>query len=517
MKRTDRFGETKSLLRASVRAEKEILLAQLQSLEQSGVRGFEKATDAIKVMISKPSYDRKQVLSEIGLGTISNPDANAFFLSLKGAVLENMVQEVNLERPGNYGNRQRTKASNAKKILQSEIMLSKGLINLSEKILEEVLSRSIKYELFDQALAAQRNLRFLHAIDKGIRTFNRFSQNIEETVVLRDAYASAEDWYLRFELNEARNRQEDPITLLENSLASLKQIIDKTGIAYARYLHALFTVKLLERTGEYRKAKTACDKLIELIKSEPAVMTEQRESQAHYDLALILIHLRKLDEAKIAFAVSQNLIKKNSHESYLINKALVALDFYQDNAKDLDDALPKLIKSKYTIRFPYAVVQFHFYKGLLEFIQGDFKSAARTLKEELDLATDLSLDNKLGINLYLFMAGAELAEAEKDFSKEVRQIALDNLNAVYGDPDVRKRDRLIIRLVRRTAASELDYDRTATLVKDSLPRLDMPSRDLRWEPLTYEVIPFGLWLNAKIKKRKMAIKLPPVPKPDSAL
>ena len=46
MKRTDRFGETRSLLRASVRAEKEILLIQLQSLEQSGVRGFEKTSDA---------------------------------------------------------------------------------------------------------------------------------------------------------------------------------------------------------------------------------------------------------------------------------------------------------------------------------------------------------------------------------------------------------------------------------------------------------------------------------------
>lgn len=517
MKRTDRFGETRSLLRASVRAEKEILLIQLQSLEQSGVRGFEKTSDAIRVMIANPSFDRKQVLTEIGLGSLSNQDANAFFLGLKGAVLENMVLEANVERPGNYGNRYRTKVSNAKKLLQSEILLAKGMINLAEKTLEEVLSRSIKYELFDQALAAQRNLRFLYAIDKGIRTFNRFSGYIDETVVLRDAYASAEDWYLRFELNEARNRQEDPIELLQNSLNALKEIIDKTGIVYAKYLQGLFTVKLLERTGEYRKAKTACEKLITLIKNEPAIQSEQRESQAYYDLGKILIQLRKMDEAKVALTASQALIKKSSHESYLINAALTSIAFYENDLKTLEDSLPKLIKSKYTNRLPYAVIQFQYYKGLFEFLQGDFKSAARTLKDELEIDSDLNLDNQLGINLYLFMAAAELAEIDPALSAEARKVALDNLNKAYEDPEARKRDRLIVRLVRRIDASELDYQRTALLVKDSLPRLDFPDRDLRWEPLTYEVIPFGLWINAKIKNKKMVIKLPPVPKPDAAI
>ncbi len=511
MKRTDRFAEIKSLLKKFNRAEREVLLGQLEVYSQTSGKVSDKSLEAVRHILTDGALSRAELMQKLEMKELSSVEKSAFLLNLKGIILENLILEINIDRPGGYNNRFRTQVMNAKKLSQSHILISRGMDDQAEKILEDIISRSMKYELYDQAVEAQRQLQFNYSVDKGLRTFRRLGEYVEEARELRSAFEETQDWYLKFQLNEARNQKEDPLKLLKLSIEGIQKIIRKHDIKYARYIHGLLTVLLLTRTDDYPKAKKACENLIDLIKSEPAIQSFQRENHSYYDLGLILLQLRKPDEAINAFESAQQLLKKNSQEIYLVNKALISIDFYKNDLKALGSKLPKIIKSKYTRQLPYAIAQYNLFLAVYDYLRGEYRKAVDGLKAEMEAHDQSGLDIRMGQSVFLFISAVELLEKEPEVAQEALNLAMEKLNVAYEDLTLRKRDRLIIRLARRLQASQYDFERTAALVKDSFPRLGFPDASLRWEPLTYEIIPFDQWFSAKLEGKKVSPKIPAAP------
>jgi len=97
-------------------------------------------------------------------------------------------------------------------------------------------------------------------------------------------------------------------------------------------------------------------------------------------------------------------------------------------------------------------------------------------------------------------------------AREGTEKALGNLEKLYESSEIRKRDKIIIRVIKRAAVRQYDFSRTALLVKDSLSRLNSADEDLRWEPLSFEIVPFDQWFDSKVKNSKLRVKMPAMKK-----
>jgi len=513
MKRIDRFAEIKTLLKKFNKAEREVVLVQSSALENMSRKGYENMTKALDQIFSKSNISRTEFLKGLKMEKFSSLEINAFLLSLKNFVLESLIQDVNIFRPGSYSNRFRTQITNSKKLNQSEILISRGIFDQAEKLLEDVVSRSLKYELFSQTQEAYRQLQFLYTINCSARKFTRLSEQIIEVKQFRDAFEDTHELYLRGQLNELQHPHTIPKEELTKTLNELSGILQKCKVQYTRYIHGILTIRLLMLTDEFLKARKAVEDLLEVLKNEPAIQSEKRETQLFFDLGMILMQLRKPDEARVAFTSAQSLLKKNSHERFMVMKYLTMIDFYQNNMESLAVSLPRILKSNFILGLSYAEVQFDYFLAMYMFQTGDYLGAVALMRSHVEQGQGLQVDMRIGQNLLLFMAGVEIRYSEPEVAEEALKLAIENLNELYVNMEARKRDRLIIRLVRRIVGSVYEFERTYNLVKDRFQRLNLTDPDFRWEPFTYEIIPFDQWFNWKLSGRKSTVKIPPALKP----
>ncbi len=514
MKRIDRFAEIKLLLKKFNRAERKVLLVQSTALENMTRKGFENMAQALDQLFSQSNISRTDFLKSLKMEKLSSLEINAFLLHLKNFILESLVQDVNIFRPGRYSNRFRTQASNAKKLNQTEILISRNIFDQSEKLLEDVISRSLKYELFSQTQEAYRQLQFLYVVNRSARKFNRLSEQIDEVKQLRNAFEDTHELYLLFQLNKGHYPKSVPKEELNKTLEALSGILQKFEVQYTRYIHAILSIRLLTLTDDFRKARKAVEDLLVVLRNEPAIQSEKRESQLLFDLGIILMQLRKPEEARVAFTSAQSLLKRNSYESFLSNKYLTMIDFYQNNMESLAASLPRLLKSNFIIGLSYAVVQFEYFLAMYMFQTGNYMGAVALMRSHVEQRQGLQVDMRLGQNLLLFMAAVEIRYSEPEVAEEALKLSMENLNELYVNEEARKRDRLIIRLIRRITGSMFEFERTYALVKDRFQRLNLSDPEFRWEPFTYEIIPFDQWFNWKLTGRKSTVKLPPAPKPE---
>lgn len=511
----DRFGEVKAIYARLNKAEKELLHAQLKGFEELGVRGYEDIYKVITALDRAPQASREEVFSSAGVQLKTSGEINAMILRMKGYLLEHLHLDVNIDRPGVYNNRFRTEVANGKKIDQARILMDRGIKGQARKLLEEVVSRSEKYELFDQMTAALKLLSFSYSTEKGLRTYKRYEGYIKEAKAKRDAYDRATDLYAALRMNEARAGTGPDDTDYLGTAEELEKISKNFGLSYPAYLALTLKTENHIRRSEFRKAENACIKLTETIREQAsAAQSEQRLSIALLKLAEIQMQLRKFETTEQTLNELRNILKRNSFESYLVNKYNCLVHFYSGNIGLLNTELPKILKSKYTLRLPYASVLFHFYLGVSQFLSGNYKGAFKILSDETDIDQSVDTETALGQNLFLFMSAAELiGNGEAEVSKQAEK-ALKNLETIYETATLRKRDKIIIRLIKRIKGQEYDFTKTAGLVKDSVKRLEDSGPELRWEPVSYEIVPIDKWFKTKASGRKLKLKVPPSPKPE---
>ncbi len=506
MEKSSRFSEIKKIYARLSRPEKEILHTRLKAFEQDGTRNYEEIAKLIQVIQFNPSIEKGEAVRAAGFEGKPSIELNSMLLLTKEFLMEQLLLDININRPGVYSNRFRITISNAKKLEQAQVMLARGLQSEAIKLLEEVQSKADKYENFDQSAKALKILGFLYAKEKGIRTFRRFEGYIKEAKLKSYLVEQAEAIYAEYRMHEARGAKADAIEIAANQLDQLEKQNKNYGLKIPMYVALLLRAEMLLVNEEYRKAETAYLKLIDTIRNSPSVQSEEREAYATIDLARVRIQLAKYPFALEDLNQLQGLVKKSSHLSYLANKYEVLLHFYDKNYSGLAELLPKLLKSKYTLRLPHAAAQFHYYAALLDYLKGNYRSSAKALIAEMELKQKLVADYATGLPYLLFLNGVELLSSDEVFAKEVLELAVKSANAIQEDHELAKRDGIILKLLDKLHSGNYDFKKVSVLSKSALQRLGERNSEASWRPLTYEVHPFQLWFAEKLRKAKPVVE-----------
>ncbi len=491
MKRTDRLTEIKNIYKKFNRAEKEILRSNLSALQNAQVKGYEKAADLIELIALQPSLSKVDALKAIAKNKDTAIEQMSFFRTVKDALLENLTLNINLERPNNLSNRTRTSCTNAKKLAQAKLLLSRNAHGMALKLAEDVANRGMKYELFQDAVEAYKIIQFIESLGKGLKPYNRIAEYIAKAKKLSDAYDATQNIYIKFVVTASDSNNATTITGLEDAIKKLEAITSRLDVKHTLYTLSLLRMRLHTLKTEFTKAKTVGENLLEIIRKETSVQTEQREGQVLMEYAAVLYELKQYDEAREALRTASNIFKKSSYEGYLINKQMCVLEFTSGNRAELEALLKKHLLSKYTIRWPFAVAQYTYYSAVLNHLKGNNREAAFQLRSIIESKQGLNRDLMFNTYLMLFIVSVALNETEALQASADRQIALSGLNAMYeSDTSLRKREKTIVRIVKRLDSNDLNFVKTLLFVKGSAERLTWPDNEYRRLAFSDEIIPF---------------------------
>jgi tetratricopeptide (TPR) repeat protein len=522
MRKPTRFDEIKQIYDQLIKAEKEILHSQLSSFELLSLRSYEDVSKLMRALQMSPDANQAAVIYSAGLKGKSTAEINSLLLLTRDYLLDQLLSDVNIERQGAYSKKFRVKISIAKRVQQAHILMSRGLDQQAEKLLEEAVNKGEKYELFDICAEAMGTLQFIQGVEKGKRTFNKYAAEIDKMQKKGRLVQETQQLYSYFKATQYKdNLNKDNLSSelaeITNGLEKLESNNKVHTVAYTSYITQLLRMETTMLQGDLKKAENIALKLLTTISKKAAVESEEREGFALVQLSEIQINLKKFNQARIGLNRVLSITPRADFESYLSLKYLTLIDFYEHKHEDLKQSLPKLVKSKFTLSAPYSSVQFHYYSSVLQFVSGNFKDGATQLMADLSTESHTNNEIELGTAILLFMSGVELRRLNDPLSNSALTTAHKALQRLKEQGDLSKRDRSILKLTEKLHDDQYSFVKTLQLSRNLFSALPPSNTETSWKPLTYEVIPFDQWFMTVVNAQKADKSVKVVPKKSTTL
>ncbi len=504
MPKQDRFSELVSIYSALNRNERETISIYTKAFENRSHKDFKEIGGLIDLIESDPSITRSKAAKALKIDKMPKLQQNFLILRTKDIVLECLTLTQNIDRPGEYSNQFRNRSLNQKRLEQSKIFLSRGEQDIAEKLLQEIENRAEKYELFDQVVEAKELLKVSYSTYRASRTIIRYESEIRRANELNLHLHEARNIYADFLFH--LRRDEDNLEEQKARLGRLKELENISRSATIGFLRAMGEVSLMQKEEEYESAVKLMQALVEIRLYSPPLQSNQGVSELKTEIGETQVILRDFRSARNSFIAADQLVKNDTYESYRNRKNLILLDFYESNLDSLEEDIEKKISSFYTSRIPYASAYYHFLKAVLLISKNQYSKAAEILAAEIDAIKDTSEEERFYRNVYLFVAGFSLQESKKRTGKNYCTKAIANLSKMK-KTKLSERQKLIITIFTQIRSAGYDMKRFLTLNAKQVEKLESNNPNLRWVPLSDEVIPLQNWIHHQGDKRKKLNKI----------
>ncbi len=486
----DRLKEIKKLYTKLNKAERTYLHLHVEAFANAGTRNYDLMQMLLQLVQFNASISAGDLEHQDFYKNLTNVERSQLMLDARELLLETLLVSANVERPGLFSNTFKTQINNAKRIQQANILHVRGARDEAIKLLEEVLSRSRKYELVNQELEALRFLQYYETAEKGLRSCNRISSLIAQAKAKAEVLDLAMETYLKLKLVPDRLRIEKPLNDWERIIEELELANQPWEMTYPRYICSLIKVYHYRISGDFNEELNEINSLTQLVEDSPRLYSRKLMVNLNLEKAEALINLALYDDARTTLAATSDLVKKSSFENYLIEKYQVLIDFYEQRYQPLEDRLDKLVKSKYFQRMPYAIAQFYFYKSASIVYKGDAGAVTHQIDEALNRFDDLSTELKKG---YLFLACKSAVRADLGADAAVVKKVFGLLDAMEEENGLSKREQLFYHAVKNMLSAS--GNAKAMKYNAIIDRLSATNTTLAWQPFGHEVIPFHTWMR----------------------
>lgn len=503
MTKLDRFTEITSIYSSLSRAEKDILTSYINSFQGRSHKDYDETGDFFGLLESNPQISKKEILSELNIDKKPSLFVNGFLLRVREILLESLLLLQNLERPGEYSNRFRNRTSNRKKLIQASILLSRSNREQAEKLLQEVESRAEKYEIPEQVIESKQMLKLAFTRYRSQRVIKRYTSEtetwIEKMLGLQEAQNLYSNVLFDFERLPENHKQ------AEKGIRELEKLEKKHQLDTIKFWRISLQARLKYITGDYKPAIKDYKTLLDLRLYSPPVQSDKGVSDIKMKMGECQSYLLDFKSARTNFMEADSLVKNDSYESYVLRKYLILLDFYETPSDDTAEEIHKRINSTYTSRVPYALANYYLLRSIYLIYDNSPSKAAELIRNEENVIEDAPTEDTFYRNLYLFIAGTDIAVSEGRKANKYCNAALENLKSLNKN-DLSSRQKLIIRTLQAIKTAKFDFKAYLKKNEEQVKRLESGEGENRWIPLSNEVMPVHSWIRHKVDKRKKLFK-----------
>jgi tetratricopeptide (TPR) repeat protein len=386
------------------------------------------------------------------------------------------------------------------------IMFTKGSIPMALEIIDEVVSKGMKYENYLPMIEALRMKKYVRSFCAGIQEFEAINKQIAFYEYCDEVKAKAADYYYKFIARVDFKSSLDKKTYqkyLEESIVELNR-----DFTYSKSGQVGYYLKLLEydyflSLMNFEAARNVGVELLSVIRAYPSVYRKQRVGIAFDNIGQCDIALRDYEKAISNFTAAQKFFPAHS-VNFVVSKELeMKACFYCNSIALAEKALNEIMNSPgVALLGDFRSSKYPYYQSHILFKKGKYKEALKEITQQLEIAQDKS---GWGIHqrVLAIMCNVELQrfdQATLQVEALLRQV--DRMKHPGKDStgvklELSQRDALIVKFLVGLSQKGFMY---TNLKPEQIKLLEQLAheKDLQWEPLTPELIPFHEWISAKM-------------------
>lgn len=420
---------------------------------------------------------------------------------LRAKVLDVLTMDINLARKGSLDDVDFVSAKLKKKLLQFQVLYrSKGNLSYNKRLLDDIITESKEYELYEQLISALSYRKYFKGFCKGMKHFKEINKQIAIYEYGKAAQYQAADYYYQLSISDAfpkKNSFQKKQSFIQKCILQMKRDFKHTRSVNILYYLKLMEMAYFENYKEYGSARDTAVEVIELLKKNKSVYRKQRIGIAHDNTGYYKMYLGEYAAAAQDFQNAQRYFPSASANLPLSRDFEFNAWLNAGELKKAEAVSKELLKSSRFSQGDFRLAKYRFYNAALQFKKENFKGALKELNQKLEISKDKT-GWDISIHLLIIMTNIELGRIDTA-TTEVESLQRLMKRMEKEGTETRERDKLIIRLLAQLASNGFSAYHIPASVTTLYQQLTEEKGKYSWQPLTPELIPFHKWIATKYR------------------
>ena len=510
----DRYREIREIVLSTSKSELNSIKAHIDSQPVLKTSNISKSNDLLTAIFDNSEKSESEILKMIGFKT-SSSNISKFYRSTLNLINEGLVLDINIDKQFEYSNSFRNKSANRKRLILAEVLLKKGLQDNANLILEDIISKSTKYEEFDQVIEAYELLKLQCIITADFKEYDNIDAKLKHLEEKRDGIHKARKLYQDVLLYSTLPLPKTFLASIEVALKKIGEISKRSDTDTVRYFLHLVEAEHLTLKNAYKSARDTLEKTLQNVRTQAPLQSREREAQVLLKIANCDVLNKDYKRAKTVFEEASTLFKKSDYDYYVIVNKMVYLDFYLKKYTDIKKHIDTRGRSRYITSTPYATAQYEFFNGALLYLKNKPLKAANWLLPKAKPSDNVSFQTQLGMNFFLLISGIDILKTNPKIGPQCIKAAFKNIEKIKSAHNLEDRDKLILRVFKKLRSRKFDFEVTQKAIEENLNQL-MTDPDYAWSPFSHEIIRLDEWFKSKENYPGNGVKNNGTPKTASA-
>ncbi len=424
---------------------------------------------------------------------------NKLLNRVKDKIYEVMLFDQNLSKPY-YSNRNKVVFDIRKKLVQSEVLLLRGMTDDLESLQNKIILKAKEYEIYDSLIEAlQAKQRFM-VLKRGRKSVEQIDKEILQYEESRKAVQRARNLFtvIGSKINVATSWIDYKDDLTE-AIKVLKEDNEKINSATVAYFLGYLETEYFQNIGNYPEAEDVLQKIKSLLRENVSVYTDARLADVLVNLSNNELHLHEFENAISNSEEAQKYYSAYSDNFYVAREIEFFAHYYNGEIEEAEKIIEEIYNASRSSNTPFLYSKRAYLFACIKTIKGEIEKSNELLQEVKEIEKD-----KEGWNLSKRVLTIINRIEEKDFeSADLKVMSLQKfIKRILKFRHVRRRDILILRILHRLINDGFDFEKTYQSRKRYFDLLESNDSDHGWKIKSPEVIVFHKWYRAKMGKKR---------------
>ncbi|MEM7105013.1 MAG: tetratricopeptide repeat protein [Bacteroidota bacterium] len=387
----------------------------------------------------------------------------------------------------------------AKWTLQGELLLSRGIYDEADKLLNKALDVAKDFEIFSEVLKIKNLLRTSVGYRKGIKSFKFYNNDMDYYIREYRKLLKVREYnfMLRLPNQFFTNKESEYFEYNTKALKNLEEMHDDGSSVTFTFQYYYLKVDHDMKNRDFEEALEFAKKLLNIVENEK-IYKSSRVNVAGVNMVMAGVNLR-LGNYEDAIRYAKKGVEKFHNGLMNELRAMESLFFAYLRNGDYQEARELALRAhnhKQIKRNNLVKAKWAFYEANLEYLEGNVDRAASLVRQNNALLKDRS-GWLFGFKILELMITADDNEYDRlDYQ-------LSSLSHLFSRNKTEKNSRVrVIRQVLRALISNGgNYTKTNESARDKLGLLENGEGDFYWNPEGYEIIRFDEWFKNKINQK----------------
>lgn len=383
-----------------------------------------------------------------------------------------------------------------KYVINSEILFARGFDDLAILLLKRALKNAIKYELTSDLLTIYDLLQRHEGQKKGLSTYKKYGLLKRHEFNVLESKSDAHAIFYEVMLHDMfqKNNKESYVESLSLALSKLEDHFNLTQSVEIRALSLRAGTYYGHLNEKYEVALSYAQEYLRLTYENKIVSSLSNQAGAHMQLGMIYLYLESFSQSINHANLAAKLFPKNS-----INQLRAAeikfVSCLQTN--DLEELVHIIneVKVHPTYRSSNMIGEIWRLREIVsKFLNGRYEDSLKMLRT---YQNELISESGWAIG-YKIVELITVLELELYDWFEPRFKAFRLIGKTRGSD---ARLAMIVRVLLKLEKYNYNYVKLLSDDNDLVVQLEDGLGSLKWDPFSYEVVPFHKWIRSKEKSR----------------